>query len=40
MQLRHSIDSVNIQYDPVGNYARMLEKLDPLEWARLFGSEK
>lgn len=36
MQLRHSIDSGNIRYDPLGNYAMMLEKLDPLEWARLF----
>ncbi|HBK3302467.1 hypothetical protein I5679_18890 [Citrobacter koseri] len=37
MQLRHSIDSGSIWYDPVGNYAAMLKTLDPLEWARLFG---
>lgn len=37
MQLQHNIDSGNVRYDPVGNYAKMLKKLDPLQWARLFG---
>ncbi|MHA1000554.1 replication endonuclease [Leclercia pneumoniae] len=30
MQLQHNIDSCSIRYDPVGNYAKMLEKLEPL----------
>ncbi|MGT8566623.1 replication endonuclease [Klebsiella oxytoca] len=37
MKSRHNVDSGDIRYDPVGNYADMLKKADPEAWRILFG---
>lgn len=38
MKLVHNIDSKNFRHDPVGSYAGMLKRADPVAWGWLFGN--